>query len=198
MDPRIESNNGVDINLGVDSLVIVFSEPVYPIGNAGGMLTAADFEVLETGGGAAPTVDNVLTADNQTVTVLLSRIITPLEWTTVIAHVQDCDGKFIESEGDLGEIDEPDRVDISFLPGDINMDGRTLPIDLLRFQQFPNGLYVPPQGEQLDIFDTDRDGVLDPSDVEDPDSDLHAFRDLVNGTGPATQSWAVELNSERP
>ena len=98
-----------------------------------------------------------------------------------------------ESCGDAGPgVDEPDRVDVAFLPGDVDQSGLVQPLDLLRFRQIVFGTFSPPQGTSEDFIDTDRNGELEPLD-------LLRFRQLVQGTGSATQAWAgAMLDAPRP
>jgi glucose/arabinose dehydrogenase len=196
VDPRMESTNGVDVNLGLSEVVIEFDKPV--IGEGCLALTPASFEASVTGGGDVDVVgvsreacDNI----NQ-VRVTLSDIIPIQEWTTVVAGVQDFNGNAIASEGNLGDADEPDRVDIAFLPCDVSGDGRVQPIDLLRLRQVLSGVITDPdQGTLQDMADIDRNGTIQALD-------LLRFRQLFNGSGNATRVWSEAPNdmllSDRP
>jgi hypothetical protein len=192
IDPRRESDNGVDLNQGITEIALCFSRPVRAIG--GGDLTADAFDIRETGGGTPPGIVDVIALDETRVTVTLDRPITLREWTTIQAHVEDGCGNAIADSGDQGPgVNEPDRVDIGFLPGDVNQSAFVNPLDLFRFRQYATGVAVPDQGQIADFIDTDRNGQVLPTD-------LFAFRQLINGVSPpATMPWGtVSMSSERP
>jgi metallopeptidase family M12-like protein/dockerin type I repeat protein len=191
IDPRIESSDGAQLDRGVTALSLLFSEPVVAVG--GGALTADSFEVRETGGGVAPSIVGVDNSAMPLVVLTLDRPITLREYTTVQAMVEDLSGNVIVDNGDEGaDVDETDRVDVAFLPGDIDQNGSVTPFDLLTFRQLVNGGLVLDQGESEDFVDTNRDGALTPFD-------LLTYRQLVNGTTPATEVWSGEsLNNPRP
>ncbi len=87
-------------------------------------------------------------------------------WTTIRAIVQNTVGDPIAISGDLGpELNEPDRVDIGFLPANVDQNGVVGPFDLLRFRQMVTGIFEPPSGTIVDLADTDRDGGVGPSDL---------------------------------
>ncbi len=192
IDPRRESDNGVDLNQGITEITLCFSRPVWAIG--GGDLTADAFDVRETGGGTPPGIVNVIALNDTRVTVTLDRPIALREWTTIQAHVEDECGNAIMDSGNQGPgVDEPDRVDIGFLPCDVDQSGTVSPLDLFRFRQFVNGIAAPDVGLLTEFIDTDRDGTLTPTD-------LFLFRQLINGVSPpATMPWAgASMNSPRP
>jgi len=181
IDPRMESSNGDDLDMGVSEITLHFTVPVVDLG--GGNLTVGAFSVRQTGNGEPPQVSDIETSDGQTVTVILDRPITPQEWTTIVAAVQDQAGQAIRNVGDLGPGQaEPDRVDIGFLPCDVDQNGAVQPLDLLRLRQLLSGVYTPEIGDPLDYVDTDRSGSEAPLD-------LLRFRQLYYGTGPATRPW---------
>jgi hypothetical protein len=190
IDPRSESSDGLDADLGLTALTIVFSEPVVDIG--GTALTTGAFSVRETGGGAAHIL-SVDVADDRVVTLTLDRPITLMEWTTIEAAVEDLVGNEIENLGDLGPgVVEPDRVDVAFLPADADQSGEVTPFDLLEFRQMVNGVVEPEAGVLRDYLDTDRSGSVTPFD-------LLVFRQLINGSGNATQAWSgATLNAQQP
>lgn len=190
IDPAVESTNGVDLNLGLDRITLLFSEPVRDAG--GDSLTPAAFSVVETGQTEPPMVTAVETTDSRTVTLQFSRVLTLQEWTTIIAGVEDVCGLPIENLGDLGAADEPDRVDIGFLPGDVNQDGVFSALDALRFKQYAYAIVTPQAGVIDDYIDLDRSGFVNPLD-------LLRFKQLMNGIPPATQVWAFKtMNNPRP
>ena len=184
IDPCRESSDGTNVNAGLTDVTIRFSEPVVMRG--GGELTANAFAARETGDLLPPNVVAISTTDNQTVTVVLDRIITLQEWTTIRCKVQNLDGVPILNMNDLGPGRlEPDRIDVGFLPGDVDQDGRVIPTDLMVFRQYIFG-GVPLIGIGEDYTDMNRDGQLSPID-------LIRFRQLLSGTAPATKSWTATL-----
>lgn len=192
IDPRAESTNGQDINLGLDSLRILFNEMVFAPG--GGPVGPSDFIVTETGGGTAPGVASVDASANPLIEITLDDHITLQEWTTVRANVQNAAGILILNQGDLGpDTNEPDRVDIGYLTADVNNNGNVNPLDLLKFKQFVNGVVTPDCGTLLDFTDINRNGSLNPLD-------LLRFKQAINGiTPPSTQVWAFKsINNPRP
>ncbi len=202
IDPRRESTNGVDLNQGLSQITLVFDKEVRD--REGTDLTAAAFTVRNTGAAVPPNVQSIsasLIEDKHVVTVTLDRIITLQEWTTVEADVEDFCGNPIQSfgagsAGDLGpESDEPDRVDIAFLPANVNQGDDVDPFDVLAFRQFTtNGTFPDPacSNDPLDYFDIDRSGGVDPFDVL-------ALRRIIQGVSPATRAWSgEELNNPRP
>ncbi len=183
IDPRSESDDGITVNGGLNTFTLVFDEPVFAIG---GMteIAAASVSIMETGGGTPPNVANVDVTNNPTIRVTLDRIITLQEWTTIIVNVEDTCGNAIASIGDAGPgVNEPDRLDIGYLPADVDQTQTVGPFDLLKFRQLVNSVATPTQGTLLDFVDTDRTGDVSPFD-------LLAFRRLVNGVEPATRAWA--------
>ncbi len=191
IDPRMESTNGIDFDLGLDSVTIVFFEPVR---NRNGLpLTALAFYATQTGAGAAPTVTSITTTDNITVTVNLHRIITLKEWTTIIADVEDLAGNAIESFGNVGpKSNEPDRIDVGFLPIDTDQSGQVQALDLLVFRQIFESTLDPSPGIDEDYIDMNRDSSIQALD-------FLIWRQLFYGTGSATQVWdGVAMNNARP
>ncbi len=191
IDPRRESDNGVDLNRGITSIAIEFSETVQAVG--GGALAAGSFMISETGANTPPAITGVDESGMPLIVLSLDRPITVGEWTTIQAVVQDVTGQLIVSSGNLGpDTDEPDRVDVAFLPADTDQDGAIGPFDLLRFRQIVNDQVNPNVGLETDYVDIDRDGAIGPFD-------LLAFRQLVNGISPATQAWSgASLDNPRP
>lgn len=123
IDPRIESSDGIALDRGVNSVDIQFSEPVYKIG--GDEVDATSFVVTETGNGAPPGVLSVVQLGDTAYRVKLTRFIALQEWTTIRAIVEDDCGNPILNTGPGGPTDEPDRVDVAGLPGDVNQNGAT-------------------------------------------------------------------------
>ncbi len=192
IDPRLESSNGVDINLGINEVVIGFTEAVFAIG--GGAVSPASFKITQTGDGMAPIVATVEAVDDSRFRLTLSQpILAVREWTTIIANVQNVGGVVIRNVGDLGPVDnEPDRIDIGFLPADVNQSGIVRPFDLLRLRMILNGQFTPAEGVGTDYVDVNRNGSIDAFD-------LLRYRKLITGVTPATQSWSGEtFNNPRP
>ncbi len=193
VDPRSESSDGSSFDRGITQVQILFSEPVEHVG--GGPLAADSFVVTQTGAGTPPAVASVDDTNMPLVIVMLNRPITVKEYTTIQAVVQDLGDPpaVIVDAGNQGpDADESDRVDIAFLPADVDQSGDVSPFDLLMFRQIVNDLLDPQQGTEEDYVDMDRDGSVSPFD-------LLLFRQLINGITPATQPWAGEtLNNPRP
>jgi hypothetical protein len=196
IDPRRESNNGTDVNQGLMSLTMVLDEEVRSIG--GGSLSPASFVVTETGGGSPPSIASVaakIVNGQHVVTISFDRPITLREWTTVQAVVEDVCGNQIENVGNMGaSVNEPDRIDIGFLPGDIDQRGSTQPLDLFMLRAAIVNGTLPPNTcaglSVVDLADVDRNGVVEPIDV-------FFYRQLINGVGASTRPWggAVMANT---
>lgn len=198
IDPRRESNNGTDTNLGITSVTMVFDEEIRSIGGAA--LTPASFVVTETGGGSPPSIDLItlnIVDGLHVVTISLDRPITPREWTTIQAVVEDTCGNRIEDLGNMGsQTNEPDRIDIGFLPGDIDQSGATQPVDLFFLRGAINNGTLPSNAcdatNLVDLADMDRNGLVTPIDV-------FIYRQLINGVGASTRSWSgVSMVNSRP
>ncbi len=194
IDPALESDNSVDLNLGLASVSIRFSEAVVTCGGAD--IDGSAFSIAETGGGAAPTITGAtyLGGDPSYVEVTWNRPITLREWTTITASnvCAEDDGAAVLSNGNEGPgVDETDRVDLGFLPCNVDQMGTCGPFDLLRFRQYVNGQVVPP-GPLTLFIDINRNLASDPFD-------LLRFRQIVNGVFPSTQPWGnVGMNNTQP
>ncbi len=183
IDPRGESSDGQKLDLGVQTITVRFSERVRDVGAPGGdQLTGASFSIGGPGP-SYPTIVGVDASDNPVIDVHLSGPIPVGYWTTVVADVEDQAGNRIESFGDLGPgVDEPDRVDVGFLPGDVNNNGVTEPVDLTRQRGILAGAFHHPFGDDLDYADMDRNGTLEPAD-------LVALRQMFFHAGNSTRVW---------
>ncbi len=183
VDPRAESTTGEFANLGLDEVVFVFDEPVRAVG--GGALSPASFVVNTTGG--EPT--SIVAVDDTANPIVALTLASPpplSEWTTITAVVEDLCGNPIESLGNLGPgIEEPDRIDFLFLPGDVDQSSRVDPFDLLRFRQIVADAFTPALGVPEDFVDLNRTGEVTPFD-------LLMFRQLIAGQLPATRPWSGE------
>ncbi len=173
IDPRAESTNGSDFDLGLNEITIAFSTPAKDAG--GDTLTAASFDIAHTAGIAPPTITGILTEDAMNVTLHLDRPLMVGAWTTIsTTAVSEC--------GDAPIVGR-DQVTVGFLPGDVDQNGLVSPFDLLRFRQIVNGAFTAEVGVNADYADIDRSGAIAPFD-------LLRFRQTVNGISPATQTWA--------
>ncbi len=192
IDPRGESTDGSVQDLGIDRVTIAFSEPVRDVGSGSdGALTIAAFSVV-SGGPNLPSIVSIDASGNPVIDVILSGPLPAGYWTTMIADVEDGSGNRIESLGDLGPGgDEPDRIDLGFLPGDLDQTGVVDPFDLLALRRIAAGLETPSRGPDVDYADTNRNGGIEPLDVL-------LFRQLVRGNGNATRPWADERLAVRP
>ncbi len=196
IDPRRESTNGIDHNLGVDSVRILFNVDVFG-DDMGGAVTSANFTIMSTGG-TAPTAGSVTMLAGNYVELSLVGLPPLQEWTTIVADVYNSAGVQIDhSGGNMGEdVAEPDRVDFAALPADIDQNGRVQPLDLLRMRQrLVNSCTsaCPDCGGRDEFyFDIDRNGnvlVLD----------LLRWRQLWFGSSGASMAWQGEqLNSDQP
>ncbi len=145
-----------------------------------GPVVASSFEVSDTVG-TPPAVLEVLPVEEtpNTYDVLFVDPITPGEWTTLIAHVESLDGEPLSP-------DPGDRIDIGFLPGDVDGGGTSAPMDILDLIDSLNGV-VPLPPESTDI---NRSGVATPADI------LRLI-DLLNGAN-STRPWLGVSLPERP
>jgi hypothetical protein len=189
VDPRLESNDGSTVNLGLTQAGILFNTEVY--GNSSqGPITVANFTLAESGGASPPTVlsANPISGNQRHVLVQWNRPITLGEWTTLRASVWNCAGQLIANSGDLG-VPEVDRIDFAFLPADIDGNGRVQALDLLRMRQRLANTCTsacPDCGGRDEFyFDIDRNGSV-------AALDLLRWRQLWFGTGTATQVWQSE------
>ncbi|NOS99019.1 MAG: hypothetical protein HOP29_00135 [Phycisphaerales bacterium] len=185
-DPRIETT-------GPDRVVMQFNEPVRGIG--GFPVGAESFIPTETGGGAPPVVmavNQLAPMDGSRYEVVLNRVMTLQQWTTIRATVEDLCGNPITNNGSLGLANEPDRVDIARLPGNVNQDLATQPVDLINFRQAFAGGFAAPCLPATLYFDIDRNATaLQPND-------LIRFRQILAGTAPATKIWLNQTIPARP
>ncbi len=186
IDPRAESTNGVDVDLGLTEITLTFDEPV--VKDNCTLIDASDFAVRTTGG-ATLNVESITAFDNPKIVVKLDGALPLQEWTTIEATVSDFDRNAISKSGDLGPgVNEEDRIDIAFLPADVDQTGEILPLDLFRFRQIVNGVATPDVGSNELFVDTDRNGSVSPLD-------LFRFRQLIGGTGSATRTWSEAPNN---
>jgi len=192
IDSRHESSDGVALDVGIDTFTVQFSEPVRDVGSGKrGALTVAACSLS----GTSVTHPDILSVDatgNPTIRVTLSGPIPVAEWTTLAFDVEDMAGNRIVASGNLGEgADETDRIDVGFLPADIDQSEQVTPQDLVRFRAMRFGNFHNPLGQDVDYADIDRNGAIEPQD-------LILFRQLVFDTPPATRRWALESLPPRP
>ena len=62
-------------------------------------------------------------------------------------------------------VDEVDRVDVGYLPADIDQNGSTLPLDNTLFRGMFVGAFANPKGIDEDYADINRDGSMLPLDI---------------------------------
>jgi hypothetical protein len=191
IDPLEEIDEVTGEVQGLDRVTFVFTEAVFDLGSTNGgtqegVLTTAGFAV-EVTGGIAPGVQSISTADNMTVEVILDDMIPLQQWTTIIANVEDECGNEIVRDGDV------DRIDIGFLPGDVDQNGETeIAADVVPWMQYFRNTLVPPVGVRADYGDQDRDG-------SDPEiADWVRFRQIQEGTSNITKRWIGEVLPTRP
>jgi dockerin type I repeat protein len=170
IDPRLESDNGVSVNRGLDTITMRFSTAM--VNDDGSPVSVDRFSVSSTGADT-PSVSGVSTEDGRTFVVELDGIIPVGEWTTSsVANVR----------GECGSESFSGSVRVGFLPGDVDQNGMVSPFDLLRLRVIVNGEFEPERGSLLDFADLNRSGTLTPTDVL-------ALRQLIVGVSPATQAW---------
>jgi hypothetical protein len=119
-------------------------------------LTAGDFTIMQEGGaGQPPSVAAVLPVTEDTVTLVLNARIAIGAWTT-ITHI---------SSGTT--------VRLGYLPGDVNADLFSSPLDVLALIDALNGVGALPPIWSVDV---NRSDTMEPSDI------LREI-DLLNGAG---------------
>ncbi len=192
IDPRAESTDGKQLDVGIQAAIIAFDRPVYG-SRFGEPVTTENFSMEQTGEQTPPTVVAVEVIDPQQILVEWDRPLSLKQWTTIKADVFSAFGSRISNLGNLGAgINEPDRIDIGFLPGDLDQNGTVTPNDLFRFRQGVNGLWEPGFGMIEDFLDIDRNGAIQPLD-------LFRLRQIINGNGVATQPWSGEsMTTDQP
>lgn len=192
IDPRAELDTDGN-RQGITSTTMRFSQPIYGTPTQD-PITPANFSISTTGG-TTPTITHIeILEANQTIVRLNFNQPIPLQhWTTVVADVFDMNGTPIESRGSLGESgNEPDRVDLAALPGDIDQDGTADPRDVFQFRSLVNAEEPPLEGDIEQFTDIDRNGVLNPID-------LFRLRQVLLGIDLASQPWANQsLLATRP
>lgn len=193
IDPRSEATLGGAPD-GITTAQIRFNTPVF--GSPDGFdLTTFNFFVTQSDGNPAPDVIGLtqLEGGGTLYEIELDRPLSVQTWTTIRVVAFGADGTQIANNGNQGpSVDEVDRVDIGFLPCDVDQGGSCSPLDLFRFRQFVNNPGMEPaQGTRLDILDMDRSGGFSPLD-------LFRLRQLVNGVAPATMPWSGATLAPRP
>lgn len=158
---------------GVDSIRLTFNCAVCPVADAEthSQLSTESFTISDTAN-TPPSVLDVQPVEGlpNTFQVLLSDPITPGAATTIMAHVESGAGvRTVTNSGD--------RIELRFLPGDVNGDGTTVPSDILSLIDHLNGITTLP----IESTDIDRSGISAPSDII-------RLIDLLNGVN-TTRSW---------
>ncbi len=198
VDPRRESTNGTDVNQGLMSADILFSEAVFG-DDSGNPVTTANFTLTDCDGAAGPAVTEVamIGGDPAYIRVSWDGVLALQKWTTLQATVWNDAGIPILNQGDLGEdVNEPDRLDFANLPADIDQNERVQPLDLLRMRQRLLGSCSPAcpdcGGRDEFYFDIDRNGNVQALD-------LLRWRQLWFGSSIATQVWqGAQTTCDRP
>lgn len=152
------------VTYGWESIELTFSEPIGEVG-------PGDFVITEIGGdGLAPEIALAQAIDADTARITLASSVQPGAWTCfrhVASGLQSC---------------------IGYLPGDVNGDGMSSTVDVLRLVDSLNGQIDPPLAEyQTDI---NRSGASDAADV------LRLI-DLFNGAD-TFESWLGRSLAECP
>ena len=176
IDPRLESNNGKDLNRGLMEFVFVFDTPMRDADGAS--LTAASFAIEHTAPWPAPNIIGIETDDDMHVAVLFDRPIYPGHWTTITTTaVSQCGGEPVSG---------PNSIRVGFLPGDIDQNEHVTPLDFLFVRQyFLSGDSPQEFGVVTDYYDTDRNGHVAVLDFK-------RMRQILVGSSPATQVWMGE------
>ncbi len=219
IDPRAESTDGINIDLGLDEITLVFSEQVRDVGSTDDFPTPAAFTLsyLDDDSAQPPT------PPAPPIIVSISDCVVPLGsgsppgdpcaaytypganpeydggFHVVVLHLDrqlatnEWLSIFAKVESlDGRRINGSDRVFVGYLPADVDQSGSVTPFDLLKFRQYVNGIIEPSDGAIEDFADSDRSGVVDPFD-------LLRFRQLVNGVDPATIEWTGQsMNAATP
>jgi FG-GAP repeat len=173
IDPRQASDNGVDLNQGLDTISVRFTQSME--NEDGSSLTADRFTITDTANNA-PNVVGISTEDGRTVTIHLDRVISVGEWTTIhVAGARQTSCPL--SVGGCASIT------IGFLPGDVDQNRRVSPLDLFRFRGYVIDAFSPPRGVVADFIDIDRDGEVTPLD-------LFRFRQGTQCVFPDLSCWS--------
>lgn len=116
-----------------------------------------DFELVQTGGSTAntPTIASVEQVDADHLLLTLDEPIVPGAWTSIIHTISGS------------------RIDLGFMPGDVNGDTAATATDILELIDFLNGVGDP---HKLWSTDVDRSGGTNATDI------LEVI-DLLNGAG---------------
>ncbi len=190
IDPRWESDDGVNFEFGISQVALVFSEAMIGSANCAGSVCPDNFIVTVTGSGSAPTVTSVDDSANPKIVLTLSGIIPLKEWTTIEVKnnvVSAATGRPILKAG------HNDLLDVGYMPCDVDQDGTCGPFDIIKIRQYITNGVQPSIGTPEDYADINRTSALDPQDVI-------RFRQLINGVSPpATQTWGnVSMNNPQP
>lgn len=185
LDP-LEDLTDYGVPEGIDQVRVSFSCPVHDAVTKC-EVTPASFELTDTAGTPPEivSVEPVGVADCGyhsgpiAFDLTLDRPITGGEWTTLIAYVEN-------SAGILISPDPSDRIDLAFLPGDVNSSGVSEPSDVLVLIDAPNEV----EKLLLESTDINRSGETEPSDV------LRLI-DLLNGVN-TSRPWIGVTVPDRP
>lgn len=192
IDPLAELDTS-GTRTGITSAQMRFSESIFgsPTGDP---VTIENFTISSTGG-ITPGITSIDITDAPfpVVTFDFDGPIPLQHWTTIVAYIYDANGDPILNEGSLGENgDEPDRLDMAALPGDIDQNGIVEPMDIFRFRKLVNSENTPSVGTIEQFADLDRNGAVEPLD-------LFRFRQILVGVGLSSQPWSGQsLKETRP
>ena len=164
---------------GIERFRLLFTCPVRDA-STHDELTIESFQLTDTAG-SAPAIIEVVPIDGtvSTYDVILAEPITPGQWTTLVALVEGLEGEPIGPN-------PHDRVDVGFLPGDVDLGGRPAPFDVLALIDHLNGSAPLPLAQA----DVNRSNAATPADL------LREI-DLLNGAN-ASQPWLSVMLPPRP
>jgi hypothetical protein len=181
IDPRRDFSGDGETRQGIESIRVTVSSVVRHAVTGQGVLDHTSFDVV-TGIRSAPAIVDVVPDPVllNTYHVVFDEPLTPGTWTTLIANVHRLDG--------LSPADHNDRITIGFLPGDVNGDGTTGPLDILALIDSMNGV----EGKVRPRASTDINRGL----TTNP-QDIIRLIDLMNGVS-TTRPWLFESLPDMP
>lgn len=138
---------------GFSVIQVCFDMPVFDVGAAA--LDVDDFTVVETPEQAAPVpvLTAVVDLGGNCYEVQLERPITPGVWTTIIADVYGESGTAIDPAAD--------RIDVGFLPGDVDSSRLSVAVDITVLVDTLNGVFILPATST----DIDRSETANANDI---------------------------------
>ena len=178
IDPRQETAGADPNEQGIDRIAVTFSCAVRDAAT-GGPVGVSSFVLTDTLGSPPAIVEVVAGVEPHSFSITLSRPITAGAWTTLQAHV-------VSDSGVAVDPDPADRVELGFLPGDVDASLQSNALDVLALIDSLNGVAPLP----LVRSDINRSEQSEPSDV------LRLI-DLLNGAN-ASRAWNGASLPERP